>query len=198
MKLVKSLSVFGLIAVIVTACGSSVPTTVIGGYNQGAVGGQSGNTIAGTPITSGGTVTGYEATSAILGGYQQVYGNAINFTAQVNAGDKITVNLSSVQYIATEVECTGALHSIMSSSSGLGSPQTLSGATVQINGVAVNPGTQTVTTSGTLSLSATLTNTYVCPTNGPAATGLAFLVNFGTAITRTYCVDTNGVSMACP
>jgi hypothetical protein len=200
MKLVNTLSILGTF-LLATACGSSqAPVAAFNSIGSGVgTGTGSGNNIGGQPVyDSSGAIVGYKASTVILGGYQQVVGNQVTFSSQVNAGDQLVVNLTGIQYIATTVRCTGALGLVESSSSGFGSAQLMNNGSLTLNGQSVTS-SSTLAAGGTLQFSATLGSTgYTCIGNSSAATDLAYLVNFASAITRTYCVNTSGTAMACP
>jgi len=197
MKLVKTFSAFGIVAFLATACGSG-STSTYSANNTAApavAGAEPGNTIGGTPITTSGTVTGYQATTVLLGGYQSVYGNTINFTStsSLPAGSQVLVNMAGIQAEATMIVCAGF-------DTQATAPASISNINISVGGQALtlSGAAQTLSVGGQLTVTASLATTgNTCFIGGPG-NGISYAVNFGSAISTTTCVDINGNPIACP
>lgn len=179
MKLVNLFSILGLMAVV-TACGSSQPTTGAMGnlaYNQ-----------SGYPYPQN---TGYGA--LLIGGVKTVdatmYGNVLQATAYVNAGDRINVNLYGATYSVTAATCGSQWYNTVTIyNPPNGAPKPLTNVTVTLNGQVVN-GSATASAAGQVVLTANL-DPSVFPINcsalynNQAAVPKVYVVNLGNAVTK--------------
>jgi hypothetical protein len=181
MKLSKVLSVMGLIAVL-TACGSSQPTNQTNGVVSPLYGYNNGYNSGYNPYANqNGYNYGYG--SPVFGMSQTVYGNTVQLSAPVNAGERINVNLSAATYRAGVAYCDGK---VFDTSFSGGRERQLNNVTLTLNGQPIT-GTTQVTAAGTLVLTA-----YIEP--GSINCGWAYryrpanvssyIVNVGYAVTR--------------
>lgn len=192
MKLVNMFSILGLVA-FATACGSSQPST----NNFGAYGntgypqyGNGGNYSGGQALyNSSGVLIGYKHVTSLIAGTASVQAgyNAI-FSAQVNAGDKITLNMSNATYEIGSTSCLGGLVNI---NTNLHQSHSLPSATLTLNGQAFSSGS-VASSSGTLTLTAPLSAlSATCTVN-------SYLVTIPYGVTKESCTNVNNVTMQCP
>jgi hypothetical protein len=222
MKLINVFSVFGLVATLV-ACGSSqnVGNTPYGygangvGYQTGYVGAGFQSTGPQTPLyQSNGQIIGYKTRTPVLGGsYPNVTGNTFTQSVQVNAGDRLFVNLASATYGVASAYCDGKVADKMTTGN---TSFPLSNASILLNGQAIDGGSSGVVTaqaSGTLTIQANLNPVTVsCGWlfKNRAAQILSYYVNLGggrsigsyygsgAAVEIERCTNIQGAAMTCP
>ena len=192
MKLVNMFSILGLVA-LATACGSSQPST----NNYGAFGntgypqyGNSGNYSGGQALyNSSGVLIGYKHVTSLISGSASIQAgsNAI-FNVQVNAGDKITLNMSNASYEIGSTSCLGGLVNI---NTNLHQAHALSSAALTLNGQAFTSGS-IASSAGTLTLTAPLSALSA------NCTVTSYLVTIPYGVTKESCTNVNNVAMQCP
>jgi hypothetical protein len=222
MKFFNLLSVLGLVA-MATACGSSQNNATYP-YNYGAYGsgygyntGYNGYGSGGmqTPLYgSNGQIIGYKVRTPVLGGYYpNITGTTFSQSVQVNAGDRLFVNLASASYGVSLAYCDGKLADMYKTGN-----QTfpLTNMAISLNGQQIGGGyggAVTAQSSGSLTISATLNPVNVsCGWlfGNHSAQVQSYFVNLGgsgsmgsyygssAAVEVERCTNTSGATMACP
>lgn len=217
MKILNVFAILGLAAGL-AACGSNQNNPNLGynngyaynptypGYQTGLPGYQTGPQ---TPLYQNGQIIGYKSTQPLMSGSQQNgTGNTFQQSAQVNAGDRLRVNLSAATYGVAVAYCDGKLaDSIKTGNRSF----PLSNLSVSMNGQNLGSGgTFTVPTTGTVTLQAYLNPIQVsCGWlfGNRNAQIMSYFVNLSSgysyygassAVEVERCTNVQGAVMACP
>lgn len=193
MKFVQLFSV-AILALVVTACGAPQPTSYFqtglfpqtnGVYNYG------GFSQGGEPIYSGSQLIGYRTRTPLVSGSTEVYQQMISqFTTpavQVNAGEKVIMDLSQSRYEVYRTQCW----TIFTVTSNLRQNHPIPGGQLLLNGQPINSGS-VVPSAGSLSFKPNL-----APLSANC-TVLSYGVYLNNAVYKESCVATNGQPMNCP
>ena len=207
MKILKSLSILGLVASAV-ACGSSnsgtttnAATATCTAYTAGCLTGVVSSASETLPLISLGMQIGYKTITPVIYGYNIPNGTSTSYqtSAAVNAGDMVVVDLtnSSVQ------AAIGCYKSVLGGFGYTNIVSTYSEAlpapTVTLNGTALSfaQGPAIASSAGTLSI----TGTYPAMTGGCSGTATVegYSVSFGsTGIYTAHCTNMAGAAITCP
>jgi hypothetical protein len=195
MKMVQLLSV-AVLAIIVTACGSAQP------YQYGQLGSFpqtnginqtfNGTPYGSEPIITSGQIVGYKNKISLIHGATEVYqyllsSNLIPGSVQVNAGEKIMMNLSQSRYGIYRTQCMGVINVVTN----LHQSHAIPTGEIYLNGQLVPSGT-VAPTGGTMQFKPTL------PPLSANCTVVSYQMSLMNAVYKESCTNTNGQPMNCP
>lgn len=182
---------------MLSACGSAQPTTQTYGnaFNPYGTNGfpTTGNNGWGgygqALYNSAGQIIGYKQSSQIIAGQRQLYaaGTQIVGSANVNAGERITLNMNGAFYQITNTTCLGFINI----GSNLHSQVPVSTGSMTLNGQPITSGSA-APTSGVLNLVVDLSPLSA----NCSVTGYGISIPYG--VTKDYCTNTAGAPMPCP
>jgi hypothetical protein len=202
MKLVKSISAFVLFA-LVTACGSSQPVGTMGyqygsNFNPQTTGGYNGygynsyGSSGSQPLYANGALIGYKTQTPLFNGTVEVPAQLISnyvlpYSAQVNAGEKVLMDLSRSNYEVYRTSCWY----VFNITSNMRKNYSIPGGELMLNGQ-VLPNGAVAPTSGTLTFK---------PNLSPLSAScniMTYGVYLSNAVYKESCTNTSGQLMNCP